>query len=91
MTDMTLSPQCAAILAELRHGPRTTLELQRACGVLATGARIHDLRVALATKGLTIDTHLIPVRNRHRQRCHVAQYVLRRVPRARSTGKRRAA
>ena len=79
-THMTLSPQCADILTNLRGGPCTSLALQRATGVMAVGARIHELRIALQAQNLAIETRLIEVRNRHRQRCHVAEYSLRRVP-----------
>lgn len=90
-SNVSLSPQCADILAELRGGPRTTLQLQRATGVMAMGARIRDLRVALASTGVQIDTRLIEVRNRHRQHTHVAEYTLRRTPRARATRKAKRA
>lgn len=93
MPAIALSPQCAAILAELRSGPRTTLDLTRSTGVLSVGPRIHELRVALQLNGLAIDTALVEVRNRHKQRVHVARYSLRCMPRSRSkraTAKRRA-
>jgi len=80
---ISLSPQCADILSNLRGGPRTTLQLQRATGVMAMGPRIHELRIALESKGLVIETKLIEVKNRHRQRCHIAEYTLRRAPRPR--------
>lgn len=84
---ISLSPQCADILSNLRVGPRTTLELQRATGVMAMGPRIHELRVALESQGMVIETRLIEVKNRHRQRCHVAEYTLRRKPRACAKGR----
>lgn len=97
MTDITqsppLSPQQASILAALRTGPHTTLELQRACGLLSIAPRIHELRVILPYRGLTIETRLIGVRNRSGDRCTVAQYSLARVrrPARRKAAARRAA
>lgn len=79
-SNFALSPQCADILANLRSGPRTTLQLQHATGVMAMGPRMHELRAALEPKGLIIETRLIEARNRHHQRCHVAEYTLRRAP-----------
>lgn len=86
-TAIALSPQCADILSHLRDGPRTTLQLQKATGVIAMGPRIHELRVALESQGMVIETKLIEVKNRHRQRCHVAEYTLRSVSRARGKGR----
>jgi hypothetical protein len=67
------SKQHAAIMGALRTSPHTTLQILRACGVLSVSARIHELRAM----GENIDTHLVTVRNRYGQHCHVAQYVLR--------------
>lgn len=83
-----LSKQHVAILGALRKSPHTTLEIQRATGVLSVSARIHELRAL----GHDIATELVTVRNRHGDRCHVAQYALRRARRksARKNAKRRA-
>jgi len=76
-----LSPQCAAILSELRQGPRTTRELQRAIGMTCPSVRIHELRAI----GHPIETTMVQVKNRHGDRCTVARYSLgrRRVARQR--------
>lgn len=84
---ISLSPQCADILSNLRLGPRTSLELREATGVLAMGPRMHELRIALEAQGMVIETRLIEVKNRHRNRCHVAEYTLRRVARPRAKGR----
>lgn len=81
------SAQCAAIYSALRGGPRTTLEIHHSCGVLAVGARIHELR----GMGVEIDTQLVPVRNRHGQRCRVARYSLRKPARRRPAAKAKTA
>lgn len=83
-----LSKQHVAILAKLRERPSTTLEILRATGVLSVSARMHELRAL----GYDITTQLITVRNRHGDRCHVAEYALRRSHRkaVRKTAKRRA-
>lgn len=83
MSTVSLSPQCADVLAHLKSGPRTSLQLRKATGVMALTTRIHELRIALAASGQLIETRLIEVRNRHGERCHVAEYTLRRKPRAR--------
>lgn len=91
MTAITLSPQNAAILSELRGGPCTTLQLQQRCGLVCVSSRIHELRQILPQQHLTIDTQLVSVRNRHGDHCHVAQYSLRRLPRRRRATTGRAA
>lgn len=83
MSTVSLSPQCADVLAHLKSGPRTSLQLRKATGVMALTTRIHELRIALAASGQLIETRLIEVRNRHGGSCHVAEYTLRRKPRAR--------
>lgn len=86
---MPLSPQCAAILYELRQGPRTTLQLSRSLGILCVGTRVHELRAV----GHNIETRLIDVSNRRREHCTVAQYSLARRRGARvvrDSGKRAA-
>lgn len=80
---LTLSPQCADILSHLRSGPRTSLQLRRSTGIMALTTRIHELRIALEVRGEKIETRLIEVRNRHGESRHVAEYTLRRKPRAR--------
>lgn len=87
--DIDLSKQHHLILAELRLGARTTLELQRATGVLSVSARMHELR----TLGHRIDTALVTVRNRRGDRCHVARYTLteaKRAPRRPAAASRKA-
>lgn len=74
---IALSPQCADILSQLRQGPRTTMQLMHATGVMAVAPRIHELRIALQVEHLAIDTRLIEVNNRHGKPCHVAEYSLR--------------
>lgn len=69
-----LSPHCAAILSELRQGPRTTRELQRNIGMTCPSVRIHELRAI----GHTIETTMVQVKNRHGERCTVARYSLAR-------------
>lgn len=69
-----LSPQCAAILAELRQGPATTRELQRRIGMTCPSVRIHELRAI----GHPIETTMVQVKNRHGDRCTVARYSLGR-------------
>lgn len=69
-----LSPQCAAILYELRQGPRTTRELQRNVGMTCPSVRIHELRAI----GHPIETMMVQVKNRHGERCTVARYSLAR-------------
>ncbi|MDR3389892.1 MAG: helix-turn-helix domain-containing protein [Rudaea sp.] len=71
---VALGPQCADVLTELNRKPCTTLQLNRATGVMRVGAVIHTLRIA----GYPIETTLIEAKNRHRERCTVALYTLRR-------------
>lgn len=73
-SQVALGPQCADILTELNQKPCTTLQLTRATGVMRVGAVIHTLRIA----GYPIETTLIEVRNRHRNKCCIALYTLRR-------------
>lgn len=73
-TKTVLSPQCAAVLSELRVGARTTLQIMRSTGILRVGAVIHVLRIA----GHDIETNLVQVRTRYAKRVGVAMYSLRR-------------
>ena len=73
---VTLSPQCAAIVSELRGGSRTSLYLQKACYIMAVGTRIHELR----SIGFNIEPQLIPLpgsRRRRSQPAHIALYTMR--------------
>lgn len=81
-----LGRQCAAILEVLAGGPHTTLQIHRACGVMSVSARVHELR----TMGHEIATSLVTVRNRYGERCHVAEYSLRKPARKRAARKGRA-
>ena len=81
-----LGRKCAAILDALAGGPHTTLQLHRVCGVMSVSARVHELRAM----GHEIATSLITVRNRHGERCHVAEYTLRKPVRKRAARKGRA-
>ncbi|MEN6538891.1 MAG: helix-turn-helix domain-containing protein [Mizugakiibacter sp.] len=70
----SLSPQCAAILGELRRGPRTTMDLIRRCGVICVSARTHELKRA----GYPIGMQMVRVRDRRRHIVRVAEYRLLR-------------
>jgi hypothetical protein len=76
-----LSPQHVAILAELRSGPRTTMQLIRRCGVICVSARMHELKTA---HGYAIGMQMVQVRDRRRHLVRVAEYRLisRRASRA---------
>lgn len=76
-----LSPTCAAILSELRSGPKTTAQLMRAVNVIQVSTRVHELRAV----GYLIHTRLIDLdRARRRRRRpgefarHMAEYSLLR-------------
>ncbi|MBZ8141420.1 hypothetical protein CLD22_16130 [Rubrivivax gelatinosus] len=47
----TMAAQCAAVLTELRDGPRTTADFHRLC-ILAPARRVMELRRA----GYTVET-----------------------------------
>jgi hypothetical protein len=68
-----LSPQHEAILAELKQGPRTTMELIRRCGVICVSARMHELKT---DHGYRIGMQMVRVRDRRRHVVRVAQYSL---------------
>lgn len=71
---VVLSPQCAAILSELKTAPRNSLYLRRRCYTMALGTRICELRKI----GFNIQTELVPLHPRRRDSVHVALYTLRR-------------
>jgi Helix-turn-helix domain len=71
---ITLGPQCAAVLSELRQRSMTTGDLTRATGIMRVGAVVHVLRIA----GHKIDTTLVNVRTRYSNHVGVALYTLRR-------------
>ena len=71
---VVLSPQCAAIVSELKGGPRTSIYLRRQCWTMALGTRICELRKI----GFNIQTELVPLHPRRRDSVHVALYTLRR-------------
>lgn len=68
-----LSPQHAAILAELQRGPATTMQLIRRCGVICVSARMHELKT---DHGYRIGMQMVTVRDRRRHAVRVAQYSL---------------
>lgn len=68
-----LSPQHEAILAELKQGPRSTMELIRRCGVICVSARMHELKT---DHGYRIGMQMVRVRDRRRHVVRVAQYSL---------------
>lgn len=68
-----LSPQHVAILAELRRGPATTMDLIRRCGVICVSARMHELKT---DHGYAIGMQMVRVRDRRRHVVRVAQYSL---------------
>lgn len=68
-----LSPQHAAILAELRRGPMTTMQLIRRCGVICVSARMHELKTE---HGIQIGMQMVTVRDRRRHIVRVAEYRL---------------
>lgn len=68
-----LSPQHEAILAELRKGPATTMQLIRRCGVICVQARLHELKTQ---HGYAIGMQMVTVRDRRRATMRVAQYSL---------------
>ncbi|WP_130617962.1 helix-turn-helix domain-containing protein [Dyella amyloliquefaciens] len=68
-----LSPQHQAILAELRRGPVTTIQVIRRCGVICVSARMHELKTM---HGFAIGMQMVKVRDRRRHIVRVAQYSL---------------
>ncbi|HET6805651.1 MAG TPA: helix-turn-helix domain-containing protein [Frateuria sp.] len=68
-----LSPQHEAILAELRKGPATTMQLIKRCGVICVQARLHELKT---DHGYAIGMQMVTVRDRRRATVRVAQYSL---------------
>jgi len=70
-----LSPQHVAILAELRRGPATTMQLIRNCGVICVSARMHELKTR---HGYDIGMQMVRVVDRRRHVVRVAQYSLNR-------------
>lgn len=68
-----LSPQHVAILAELRQGPRTTVQLIHRCGVICVSARMHELKT---DHGYQIGMQMVRVRDRRRHIVRVAEYSL---------------
>lgn len=76
-----LSPQHVAILAELRRGPVTTMQIIRRCGVICVSARMHELKTR---HGYDIGMQMVRVTDRRKHMVRVAQYSLnrRRVKRA---------
>ncbi|WP_161596283.1 helix-turn-helix domain-containing protein [Rhodanobacter glycinis] len=68
-----LSPQHQAILAELRRGPMTTMQLILRCGVICVSARMHELKTR---HGYQIGMQMVTVRDRRRHVVRVAEYSL---------------
>ena len=84
MTDLVLSPQCATILALLKRGPHSSVQLARATGSLSVTTRVHELRTVLQKSGLAIHTELArPTRRSAKRR--MAIYSLHRVRRTKRT------
>lgn len=73
MPNSSLSPQHIAILAELRRGPMTTMQLIRRCGVICVSARMHELKTE---HGYRIGMQMVRVRDRRRHIVRVAEYSL---------------
>lgn len=75
MTNAPLSPQHVAILAELRRGPATTVQIIHRCGVICVSARMHELKTR---HGYDIDMQMVRVVDRRKHLVRVAQYSLNR-------------
>jgi len=67
-----MQPQCKKVLAALRQGPITTMDMIRDHGITRTAARIGDLREA----GYNITSELVDVRDRAGNTHRVARYTL---------------
>lgn len=68
--------QLARVLAALRQGPKTTVQLVREYDILDPRARIHQLR----RRGYGVDTVMVPVETLPGVRHRVGKYVLRGEP-----------
>ena len=69
----TIRSQRDRIIARLRRGPATRIELEQQENIPDATARIHELRKA----GFTIDTDFVPVVNAHGTYSNCARYTLR--------------
>lgn len=91
---LVLSPTCAEILALLKAGPRSSVQLARATGSLAVTSRVSELRTVLQQRGLQIHTELARPARRGAAKRRMAIYTLTRIrtpPGTRSRRGKRAA
>lgn len=67
-----MKKQCLKLLAALKNGPLTSLDIHTRLGIYRASARIYDLR----GEGERIATERVTVANRDGQPCSVARYAL---------------
>lgn len=71
-----MKPSNARLLQSLRKGPMTTNQIRRRLGIASSAQCVNELR----TLGCAIDTTLLTLHNRYRERAGAARYVLRAAP-----------
>lgn len=69
-----MKKQCIQLLAALKDGPLTSLDIHARLGIYRASARIYDLRGV----GERIATERVTVSNRDGHSCSVARYALLR-------------